>query len=322
MLSVLPKITDPNVLVGTSTSDDAAVYRISDELAIIQTVDFFTPVADSAYDFGAIAAANSLSDVYAMGGRPVLAMNIVGFPKNNPDCPISELGDILRGGADKATEAGVSIIGGHTVDDQEPKYGLSVTGFVHPEQFWRNVGGKPGDKLIATKALGMGIISTALRDGVLDENFERRAIAAMAKLNKDAATIGQRFAVHACTDITGFGFLGHLREMVGDLVCGARINASAMAIQDGTRSLAEAGHIPGGARSNRKFLENVVRFDADVDEIEQLILCDPQTSGGLLFAVSAEDAEPLLSELKESGVVAALVGELVDEFHGRIQVDR
>lgn len=316
----MPPITDPNVLVGTSTSDDAGVYRLSDELAIIQTVDFFTPIADSPYDFGAIAAANSLSDVYAMGGRPVVALNIVGFPKDHPQCPMSVLAEILRGGSDKAREAGVSIIGGHTVDDQEPKYGLSVTGLVHPDRIWRNVGGKPGDKLIATKSLGMGIISTAVRKGAVSEDLERRSVAAMAELNKDAAVVAQRFAVHACTDITGFGFLGHLREMLADGRSGARIQFSAVAVHEGTVALAEAGYIPAGARNNLKNLEAAVDFNRRLTELEKIILCDPQTSGGLLFAVDPKTAQPLLEELKQAGVVASIVGELVDDFHGKISV--
>jgi selenide,water dikinase len=307
------------LLVGTSTADDAAVYRISDELAIIQTVDFFTPIADSPYDFGAIGAANSISDVYAMGGKPVIALNIVTFPKNHPDVPMSALGEILRGGADKATEAGVLIVGGHTVDDQEPKYGLSVTGFVHPDQIWRNVGGRPGDALLVTKALGTGIISSAVRKGDATEALERAANESMAALNKTAASIAGDFRVHACTDITGFGFLGHLREMLLEGGIGARISASAIPVHEGARELA-IEYAPGGGWRNRKAVESIATYAEGVSEQDMLLLCDPQTSGGLLFAMPPEDAEQVLAGLREANVPAAIVGELVDDASGRIEV--
>jgi len=306
------------VLVGTSTADDAAVYRVSDELAIIQTVDFFTPIVDDPHAFGAIAAANSLSDVYAMGGRPVMALNVVGFPNNNPDVPLSVLGEILQGGAAKALEAGIHILGGHTVDDKEPKYGLSVTGFVHPDQIWRNVGGKPGDKLILTKPIGTGIISTAVRKGKASEQIERTVRECMATLNRVAGEAGQEVGVNACTDITGFGLLGHLREMLADGTVGARIAVADVPVIEGTRALMDEGFVPGGTRRNLRALEGHVRFD--VPERAQLLLSDAQTSGGLLFAVATEQAEALLTKLRQGGVEAAEIGELVAEHTGKIHV--
>lgn len=308
------------MLVGLSTSDDAAVYRVSDELAIVQTVDFFTPIVDGPYEFGAIAAANSLSDVYAMGARPVLAMNVVGFPKDNPDVPMSVLSEILRGGSDKAAEANVSVVGGHTVYDNEPKYGMSVTGFVHPDQIWRNLGGQPGDSLILTKPVGTGIISTAVRKGEASEEQEREVAQSMAELNKTAAEIASEFSVNACTDITGFGFLGHLREMVADGAVGARIEFASLPVHKGTHDCVKRGFAPGGAVSNLKALGQAVVFSDKIDETDRLILSDPQTSGGLLLAVPAAQAQGLLGKLVEAGLQAACVGELTEDHRGQILV--
>ncbi len=308
------------MLVGTSTADDAAVYRVSDELAIIQTVDFFTPIVDDPFAFGAIAAANSLSDVYAMGGRPVMALNVVGFPSNNEEVPLSVLGEIMKGGAAKALEAGIYILGGHTVDDKEPKYGLSVTGFVHPDRIWRNVGGKPGDKLILTKPIGTGIISTAVRKGKASEWVEHSVRDWMATLNRAAGEAAQEVGVNACTDITGFGLLGHLREMLGDGTVGARIAVAAVPVIEGTRELMDEGFVPGGTRRNLRSLEGHIRFDEAVAERDQLLLADAQTSGGLLFAVASEKAEELQSGLRCAGVASAPIGELVAEHTGKIHV--
>ena len=318
----MPEITDPNVLVGTKTADDAAVYRVNDELAIIQTVDFFTPIVDDPYLFGAIAAANSLSDVYAMGGRPVLALNVVGFPKNSAETPLSVLGVILRGGADKAKEAGIDIVGGHTVEDKEPKYGLCVTGFVHPEKIWRNVGAKAGDRLVVTKALGTGIISTAVRAGKAGADYEQGAADSMAALNHSAADVARAVGVHACTDITGFGFLGHLREMLGEGTVGANVRWSSVPVLDGTLELAERSFVPGGSRRNAKSVEVDVTYDAGLSEIERLILCDAQTSGGLLFAVASGKADELLDGLLAADVPATAVGEFVTDAPGKVKVVR
>jgi selenide,water dikinase len=314
----LPAITDPNVLVGTRTADDAAVYRVSDELAIIQTVDFFTPVVDDPYLFGAIAAANSLSDVYAMGGKPTMALNIVGFPRKNDALPLSVLGDILRGGADKAAEAGISIVGGHSIDDNEPKYGLCVTGFVHPKRYWTNVGAQPGDKLILTKPIGVGIITTALRSGFKDATIEKQAIDTMATLNRKAAEAAQSIGVHACTDVTGFGLLGHLREMLEGV--GVQLNLSCVPILDGVHELAKEDYIPGGTHRNLKAVSSSVQFDPSIPELDQLILADAQTSGGLLFAVAPENSTALLNKLAQAGVSAKEIGHFTDLRTGTIQV--
>jgi selenide, water dikinase len=306
------------VLVGPGTADDAAIYRVSDELALIQTVDFFTPVVDDPYQFGAIAAANSLSDVYAMGGRPVLALNVVGFPRGSDVTPMSMLAEILRGGAEKAREAGIDIVGGHTVDDKEPKYGLCVTGFVHPKEYWTNVGGVAGDRLVLTKPIGTGIVTTAMKAGIAGEEAMRAAVAAMATLNRAAAEAARKVGVRACTDITGFGLLGHLREMLSGV--GARIRLSAVPVLPGARELAAEGSIPGGTRRNKESLDRVVTYHDGIDEIDRLLLCDAQTSGGLLFAVEPARLKELLSGLAEAGVPAAAIGELVAAPEGRIGV--
>ncbi len=314
----MPEITDPNVLVGPRTADDAAIYRVSDELALIQTVDFFTPVVDDPYQFGAIAAANSLSDVYAMGGLPVLALNVVGFPRKSDAAPLSMLAEILRGGAEKAREAGIDIVGGHTVDDREPKYGLCVTGFVHPKKYWTNVGGVAGDRLVLTKPIGTGIVTTALKAGTAAEDTARTAIETMAALNRAAAEVGRRIGVRACTDITGFGLLGHLREMLSGV--GARILLPAVPVLPGARELAATGSIPGGTRRNEEWLDRAVTYDDAIDEADRILLCDAQTSGGLLFAVEHSRCEELLSALAGAGVPAAAIGELLAEPEGRIEV--
>jgi selenide, water dikinase len=297
------------VLVGTRTADDAAVYRISDELAMIQTVDFFTPVVDDPYLFGAIAAANALSDVYAMGGKPTMALNIVGFPRKSETLPLTVLAEILRGGADKAAEAGIHIVGGHSIDDSEPKYGLSVTGFVHPEKYWTNVGSQAGDKLILTKPIGVGVVTTALRAGHKDDEVEKLAIDTMATLNRKASEVARKVGVRACTDVTGFGLLGHLREMLDGV--SVRLQLSAVPMLKGVRKLAELDFIPGGTYRNRDAVLKHVKFDASISEIDQLLLCDAQTSGGLLFGVAPEKANELLDELALNGVQAAEIGEFV-----------
>lgn len=308
------------MLVGTKTADDAAIYRVSADLALIQTVDFFTPVVDDPYQFGAIAAANSLSDVYAMGGRPVMALNIVGFPRNNENAPMAVLGEILRGGAAKAREAGIDIVGGHSVVDDEPKYGLCVTGFVHPDRFWTNTGAQPNDVLVLTKPLGTGIITTALRAGTADEHIAATAIDTMARLNRDAAEAAIEIGVHACTDVTGFGLLGHLREMVAEGRVGARVRTAAVPLLPGARELAAAGTVPGGTRRNRDAVSAHVQFDAAVSDVERLLLCDAQTSGGLLFAVAPDKSNALLARLAEANVAAASIGQFVDTHAGRIEI--
>ena len=306
------------MLVGTKTADDAAIYRVTDELALIQTVDFFTPIVDDPYLFGAIAAANSLSDVYAMGGRPALALNIVGFPRNNPAAPLSMLAEILRGGAEKAKEAGIDIVGGHSIDDNEPKYGLCVTGFVHPQRYWANVWAKAGDRLILTKPIGTGVITTALRAEKAAEAIARGAIETMLTLNRTAAEVARAVGVRACTDVTGFGLLGHLRGMLGGV--GARVRLSAVPILQGARDLAVDGSVPGGTHRNKAFLDRHVRYDEAIEEVDRLLLCDAQTSGGLLFAVDASKSGELLSGLAGAGVTAAPIGEFLAAPAGTIEV--
>lgn len=320
MLSALPPVTDSAVLVGTKTADDAAVYRISDELALIQTVDFFTPIVDSPTQFGEISAANSISDVYAMGGRPVIAMNIVGYPRDNPKAPLSALGEILKGGAAKAAEAGVSVVGGHSIDDAEPKYGMAVTGFVHPDKIWRNQGAHPGDRLVLTKALGTGIISTAMRAQKASDDVIAPAIASMSRLNKSASEAAIDLDVAACTDITGFGLLGHLREMLGATM-NARVATGAVPLLPGARELADDGFVPGGSRRNRKFLDDVLTAEADVDDTLQTILCDAQTSGGLLFALPAAHAKMLVERCTAQGLAAADIG-VFTAGEGKIHLQR
>jgi selenide,water dikinase len=308
------------VIVASQTADDGAVYRLTDDLALIQTLDFFTPIVSDPYEFGAIAAANALSDVYAMGGRPVCALNIVAYPRKSDEMPLSALADILRGGADKAREAGIDILGGHTIDDSEPKYGLSVTGVVHPDRIWRNLGAQPGDSLVLTKPLGTGIVSTAVRKGEAPEALAREVSALMATLNRVAAEIAGDTEVHACTDVTGFGLLGHLREMLSDGRCGVRLSVAATPVIEQTRAFVERGFVPGGSRRNLTSVEPSVSFDGAVSDVDRLVLCDAQTSGGLLLAVPSDRAELLVAQLRTAHVAAAVVGEVVADHPGMIHV--
>ena len=315
VLRDLPAIEDPNVLVGTSTADDAGVLRISDQLALVQTVDFFTPIVDDPYEFGSIAAANALSDVYAMGGKPISALAIAAFPE---DLEPNILAEILRGGAEKAKEAGIDVIGGHTIDDAEPKYGLAVTGVVHPDRIVRNDTGRAGDALILTKPLGTGILTTARRRDAINDAAMQEAIHSMQTLNKAACEVMLRYEVHAATDITGFGLLGHLAEMTGKK-CGAEITASAVPTFDGVVTLAEGGFVPGGSRANlASAIQSGVRFDESLPESMRLVLCDAQTSGGLLFAVRADDAGAAVAELQARSIPASCVGRLTEQAGIRI----
>lgn len=307
-------------MVGIETSDDAGVYRLNDETALIQTVDFFTPIVDDPYNFGAIAAANALSDIYAMGGKPILALNIMAFPLN--DLPYQVLADILRGGADKVVEAGAILVGGHSIQDKEPKYGLAVTGVAHPSEIWTNAGAKPGDALILTKPLGIGIITTALRkkkdqegnvilDNIVPPEVAQSAYDVMLELNAKAAQTAKAFQIHACTDITGFGMLGHTWEMAKSSDVAMELWASRIPVLAGARELASQGYIAGGNYNNLEYLQDKVEFAPEVAILEQHILADPITSGGLLFAVPKEKAEALVTELHQAGVVnAVIVGEV------------
>jgi selenide, water dikinase len=316
VLSHVPVMTHPNLLVGTETGDDAAVYRLNDETALILTVDFFPPITDDPFEFGAIAAANSLSDVYAMGGRPLLALNIVGFP-TSLDKAI--LGEMLRGGYAKATEAGCLIVGGHTVDDPEPKYGLSVVGIVEPGKQVTNAGAKPGDALVLTKPLGTGIITTAGKQGRVSPEVLQGAVAAMSTLNRAAAEAMVKVGAHAATDITGFGLIGHLKSMVKGSRVGAQVQLGRVPVLPGAWELLDQGVAPGGTHRNRQSVADAVSWHPDLTEREQLLLCDAQTSGGLMISVASDQTEALLSELQASGVIGAVLGEITEGPEGKIK---
>ena len=304
----LPKFTDPMLLVGPETSDDAAVYKINDELAMIHTVDFFPPVVDDPYMYGQIAAANALSDVYAMGGEPKTALNIVAFPK---EMDTAILGEILKGGADKVLEAGAVLAGGHTIQDDTPKYGLSVTGFVHPDKFWKNYGAQTGDKLILTKPLGAGIINTAIKADLVSERAREAVLKSMKTLNKYACEILKKYTIHACTDVTGFGLGGHGTEMAEGSNKTLVIDTQALPILPDVEEYASMGLIPGGAYRNREFAAKTGYISTAELWREDLVF-DPQTSGGLLVAVPAEEAEEILKELKELLLPCAVIGEVID----------
>lgn len=317
----MPKQDDPNVLVGFNSVDDAGVYKINEDLALVQTVDFFPPIVDDPYDFGAIAAANSLSDVYAMGARPISALNIVGYPAGK--VPLEALDQILKGGAEKAREANVAIIGGHTIKTREPIYGLAVVGTIHPQRIISNAGAKPGDSLILTKPLGTGIITTAIKKGLVDTDVIKRVVDVMASLNRHASESMLSVGVNACTDITGFGLLGHLCEMVQTSGVGARIYASRVGVIKPALELAKEKMVPGGTLANLKFAEERVDWDEGITNEEKLILCDAQTSGGLLISVPREREAALLEALISRGTSdAKTVGETVEDSACRIQVKR
>lgn len=311
-------VTDPNVLVHTDTKDDAAVYLLSEEMALVATTDFFTPVVDDPYAFGQIAAANALSDVYAMGARPIFALNLVGFPARK--LPMTILGEILRGGADKVAEAGIAIVGGHSIDDPEPKYGLVVLGLVHPDELLRNKGARPGDALILTKPLGMGVITTAIKGGHTTPEEEAEIIALMAHLNRRAAEaiIAHGPAVHAMTDITGFGLLGHALEMLEASEVGAELDYAAVPILDSARRFAAAGRVPGGSKANLRAAEPRVDF-GELPEPDRILLADAQTSGGLLAAVEPGAAEQIAAELRSQGEGAWIVGRVTGQQGIRVR---
>ena len=294
-----------DLLVGTSTADDAGVFRIAPDLALVQTVDFFTPIVDDPFQFGAIAAANALSDVYAMGGEPKTALNVACFPQ---DVPFEVLTDILRGGLAKAEEAGVVVLGGHTVIDEEIKYGMAVTGLVHPDRILRNVGARPGDALVLTKALGTGIVATALKRGAGSPAEHAAAIESMAALNAAAARVLRGFEVHACTDVTGFGLLGHGYEMAHASGVRLALVAERLPLLPGARTLAAAGHLTGGCKRNRDWLADKVEVAPTVPADLAEVAWDPQTSGGLLASIPAPAAPRLLAALTAAGIHAAAIG--------------
>ncbi|MFC4597752.1 selenide, water dikinase SelD [Cohnella hongkongensis] len=313
-----PAAPNPDLLVGLDTSDDAGVYRLNDELALVQTVDFFTPIVDDPYSFGQIAAANAISDIYAMGGTPLTALNIVAFPIAALDKQV--LADIMRGAADKANEAGITLVGGHSIDDKEPKFGLAVTGLVHPQKIRTNAGAKPGDQLILTKPIGVGILTTSIKKDQLSEEEVARVTAVMAALNKTAAETMSRFQVHGCTDVTGFGLLGHALEMAKGSGVGLRIVKDQVPLLPRVRELADKGFVPGGTKNNFAHVQDSIAFPESMDQIDRWILCDAVTSGGLLISVSPSDAAALLEALRHAGVEASRIGEAVEKHPGRIEV--
>ena len=296
--------------------DDAAIFRLSSGKLILQTVDFFTPVVDNPYQFGQIAAANSLSDIYAMGGKPSFVLNVVGFPIN--DLPKSVLTKILQGGADKAEEAGIPIVGGHSIDDKEPKFGLVVTGEIEEKNIWRNSGALVGDVLLLTKPLGTGIITTAIKKGLANKKVINDAVESMAMLNKDAAQLLRRLNVNSVTDVTGYGLLGHLGEICSSSQVSARIDFQNLEFLKGTEELAKSGIIPGGTRRNLKYTQDKVKFDSRLSETQRLLLSDAQTSGGLLVSLPKSDAENFQ---KYSTTSSRIIGEIVQKKHKKIIIN-
>jgi len=288
----------PQLLVGNESLDDAAVWRVSDELAVVTTLDFFTPLVDDPHTFGRIAATNAISDIYAMGATPAFALNVVAFPKA---LPMELLGEILRGGAEVAEAAGVAIAGGHSIDDPEPKYGMAVTGFAHPDRIWTNTGGRPGDVLVFSKGIGTGIVATAIKREQAEPGVVEAAVESMTTLNDRAAAQLREVAPNAVTDVTGFGLVGHARELAAGSGMQARLRMAAVPLLPGVRELAQSGVVPGGTRTNLEAADAYATFGEHLDEVQRLIACDAQTSGGLLAAVSPAGAErlgwPVVGEL-------------------------
>jgi cysteine desulfurase len=318
ILAGLPRSEDLNLLVGTETSDDAAVYRISDDIAIVQTVDFIPPVVDDPYTYGAIAAANALSDIYAMGGKPMFALSVVGFPEKV--LPLDVLQEIIRGAADKVAEAGIQIAGGHSIEDSEPKFGLVVTGRCHPDRILRNRGARPGDVLVLTKPIGVGILTTAMKRGYASREAADAAIRSMSELNRQSAELLSEFDVHACTDITGFGLLGHLKEMIAGSNTDAEISFARVPLLSRVTEYAEAGMVPGGSLNNLSFVSDILVCKNGISDTQKKILADAQTSGGLLVSMAASDAEKFIKTMPASeGLPAAVIGKIV-EGSGRILV--
>ena len=321
ILKDMPISDNPSVLIGNNTSDDASVYKISEDTAIVQTVDFFTPVVDNPYEFGQIAAANSLSDIYAMGAKPLFALNIVGFPDNR--LPESVLKEILRGANDKAKEAGIDILGGHTVEDTEPKFGMTVTATIHPDKIISNANAKPGDVLILSKPIGTGIIATGVKRGITDKHLARKTSKIMAELNAKAADMMQNFPVNACTDITGFGLLGHLKEMTTGSKVNAEIYFNQIPFIEGVFDLALADVIPGGTKNNLAFVADYVHYTENISDIEKLIINDAQTSGGLLISLPEKYAQDFIYKSKQSGIsTIQIIGKISGIGKGQISVKK
>ena len=317
MLGKLARQHDPNVLVGFDHADDAGVYLIAPDQALVQTVDFFTPIVDDPYTFGQIAATNSLSDVYAMGGKPLTALALVCFPEK---ADLEILGQILAGGLSKMIEAGCTVIGGHSIRDEETKFGYSVTGVVHPKKILANKGARPGDALLFTKAIGTGVISTAIKKGKAEPAWIEAAVRSMTTLNKRAAEVitSGNFRVSSMTDVTGFGLIGHAREMVLASEVSINIHASKIPLIEGTLDCLRAGYIPAGLKNNRDFAECLVEYDDAVPDDVRALLFDPQTAGGLL--ISTPDLEPMMRALNDAGVAAVRIGEVLENRKPRIRV--
>ncbi len=318
MLAKLPKQSDPNVLVGFDTADDAGVYQLTPSLALVQTVDFFTPIVDDPFTFGQIAATNSLSDVYAMGGRPISALSIVGFPNTGRDLPVLE--QILQGGLAKMQEAGCTVIGGHSIGDDEIKFGYAVTGLIDPARILKNVGARPGDRLILTKRLGTGIIGTALKQNRASAAAVEAAVASMCALNRGASEAALKYDVHAATDITGFGLLGHAREMAAGSGVSLVIDSSCAEVLPEARDYSRDGFLPGGLKRNIEFIAGCVEFASGIPQEVRNLLFDPQTSGGMLFAVDAADASRLLQALREQDIPAAEIGSVIEKTSPLIRI--
>ena len=319
VLRTLPSsISDPNLLVGLDTSDDAGVYRLNDTTAIVQTLDFFTPIVNDPYDFGQVAATNAISDVYAMGGTPITALNIVAFPISTLDKGI--LGEILRGAQDKLKEAGVTLVGGHSIDDKEPKFGLAVTGLVHPDKIKTNADAKVGDKLVLTKPIGVGICTTSLKNGLLSDEEITQVTKVMTTLNKTTAEVMANYDAHAVTDITGFGLLGHASEIAKASDVGIQIYYNQVPILPRVKELAIAGSVPGGTKNNFAHVADVVTYSDSLDQIDRWILCDAVTSGGLLISIAADEVNSFVKELHEKGVNVQIIGEVTEEHKGQINV--
>jgi len=318
VLQKLPAIQDANCLVGPESADDATVYRISPDTLLVQTVDFFTPIVDDPFDFGRVAAANALSDIYAMGGKPDFALNIVAFPSNR--LPVSVLGDILRGAQSIADEAGISVPGGHTIDDTEPKFGWVVTGRVSQDKLWRNGGARTGDRLVLTKAIGTGILSTALKNGAVSLQTEQVLVGQMTTLNRRPAEIAAAFEIHACTDISGFGLLGHLLEMLRASGKSAKINHLEIQVLPEVVASAGMGFIPGGTKDNYSFTRESTEYPQDLPEYWKYLLNDAQTSGGLLFSLPAAQAAEMLDKLSAENIPAAIIGVIEDGPAARVKI--
>ncbi len=319
LLAKLPRQSDPNVLIGFDSADDAGVYLVAPDLALVQTVDFFTPIVDDPWTFGEIAATNALSDVYAMGGRPVSALSIVGFPNTGRDLNILE--KIMQGGLAKMQEAGCSVIGGHSIGDEEMKFGYAVTGVVDPKRVLANRGARPGDRLILTKLLGTGIVATALKKQKASEASVKASIESMRTLNRTASEVAREFDVHAATDVTGFGLLGHARSMA--IASGVSLVFQHRQIEffPGAVDCSRGGYIPGGLKNNVKFLAGCVDFDPKIPQEIRNLLYDPQTSGGLLLVVSEKDSLALTGKLRERGVPAQQVGRVIEKVSPLLRVE-